>query len=82
MLLLPRGTRGSDHRPKMPPEIGGIPAKNYGLDVMPAEMAEKQAANRDEARAPGEGVSVEQVTGPAQMIPPPGRQSTHRRPRQ
>jgi multidrug resistance efflux pump len=46
---------------------------------MPAEMAEKQAANRDEARAPGEGVSVEQVTGPAQMIPPPGRQSTHRR---
>jgi hypothetical protein len=46
---------------------------------MPAEMAEKEAANRDEARSPGEGVSVEQVTGAAQLIPPPARQSTRKR---
>ena len=57
----------------------GNVGRNTGLDAVPAEMAEKEAANRDEARSPGEGVSVEQVTGAAQLIPPPARQSTRKR---
>jgi len=51
---------------------------------MPAEMTEKQAVKREEARRietrpPGEEVSVEHGTKPSQTIPSPDRQSARRR---
>src|SRR6516164_6304036 len=51
---------------------------------MPVEITENQDVNREEAgrietRSPGEGVSAEHETKPAQRIPPPDRQSKRRR---
>jgi membrane fusion protein (multidrug efflux system) len=59
-------------------------AQNAGLDAMPVEMTEKQAANRDESsqidtRSTGEGVSVEFETKSSPMTRSLGRQSTRRR---
>ena len=67
-----------------PPEIGGMSAQNAGLDAMPVEMTEKQAANRDESsqidtRSTGEGVSVEFETKSSPMTRSSGRQSTLKR---
>ena len=51
---------------------------------MPVEMTQKQAEDRGESSriktgSPGEGVSAEHETKPAQRIPPPDRQSKRRR---
>jgi membrane fusion protein (multidrug efflux system) len=51
---------------------------------MPVELTENRDVDREEAgrietRSPGEGVSIEQGNKSSQMIPPPGRQSKHRR---
>jgi hypothetical protein len=51
---------------------------------MPVEITENRDVDREEAgrietRSPGEGVSIEQGNKSSQMIPPPGRQSKHRR---
>jgi membrane fusion protein, multidrug efflux system len=51
---------------------------------MPVEITENRQVNREEggrieSRAPQEGVSIEHETKSAQVIPPPGRQSTRRR---
>jgi hypothetical protein len=54
------------------------------LAVVPVEMTEKQDVNREEAdrieaRAPGEGASIEEATKSSQTIPPPNPQSKRRR---
>lgn len=51
---------------------------------MPAEMTEKEAANREEVSrmetgSPGEGVSADHESKSSPMIPPPRRQSVRRR---
>jgi multidrug resistance efflux pump len=51
---------------------------------MPVEITENRDVDREEAgrietRSPGEGVSIEQGNKSSQRIPPPGRQSKHRR---
>jgi hypothetical protein len=80
---LPKPPLRGDHHTPAHPESGDSPPKTR-LDAMPAEITEKQDVNREEARrietrSPGEGVSAEHETKPAQTIAPPNRQSKRRR---
>jgi len=80
---LPKTPLRGDHHTPAHPESGDSPPKTR-LDAVPAEITEKQDVNREEARrietrSPGEGVSAEHETKPAQTIAPPDRQSKRRR---
>src|SRR6516165_3222121 len=70
--------------PQQPTRNRGNGLKSTGLDAMPVEIPEMQAANRGapsriDARSPGEDVSVEDVTKSSPITPPSDRQPRRRR---
>src|SRR6516164_5760304 len=69
---------------RQPTRNRGNGFKSTGLDAMPVEIPETQAANRGapsriDARSPGEDVSVEDVTKSSPITPPSDRQPRRRR---